>query len=520
MTRINEVITFKVPPGLKLTVSDLKYPDMGQYADTFCSKTYTYDGYVDDCDLFLLVQSINPFSTKTYLIEKSTNEQESEEPILKTGIQNVTFAVHDLSTSKIRVLYGRCTDFLCEQHNFTMEYNYYDSYEKDGQKSGLYIFRDNNNGAGSTPYNKVGNFQGMVGSFMTIMKVPGDKVDILITVNNAAETMTATVVSKIKGIDSDHGKEITVNFGRENFDTDRFYTDSNGMAMEERKLNYRKNYDLTNLTGFEVVANFYPVNSQATLRSKDADFLSREQLTVLNDRAQSVSSLQSGELEFLIHRRTYYDDDRGVSEPLNETTSNGKPIIVQTVHHVISTNVKELHHGNYYEVKRLQRALFEEPLQLMFAEYKAKSDERFEKLLSSEGIQKYQYIGGLPPSIKIVTKPLDNNRIMIRVYNMNEVFDGIVKMIPIDISGILSDLLELRSHNFDNISFKVSEYNLALNNYAGNNWRINWIVTDGKAHYGGRKPPSANGIDSLYNLGNQEMKTFIVDFSAPKTSTS
>ena len=40
---------------------------------------------------------------------------------------------------------------------------------------------------------------------------------------------------------------------------------------------------------------------------------------MLTDRAQGGGSLQSGQLEVMLHRRTLFDDQRGVAEPLNET---------------------------------------------------------------------------------------------------------------------------------------------------------------------------------------------------------
>ena len=43
------------------------------------------------------------------------------------------------------------------------------------------------------------------------------------------------------------------------------------------------------------------------------------QLAVVTDRAQGGASLKSGSLEIMLHRRTMFDDWRGVAEPLNET---------------------------------------------------------------------------------------------------------------------------------------------------------------------------------------------------------
>jgi hypothetical protein len=51
-------------------------------------------------------------------------------------------------------------------------------------------------------------------------------------------------------------------------------------------------------------------------------------MTVMNDRAQGGSVVEEGRIEFMINRRLYYDDARGVNYPLNETDSTGKGITV------------------------------------------------------------------------------------------------------------------------------------------------------------------------------------------------
>lgn len=45
----------------------------------------------------------------------------------------------------------------------------------------------------------------------------------------------------------------------------------------------------------------------------------RKQFTVVTDVSQGGSSLRSGQLELMVHRRVQADDHRGVQEPLNET---------------------------------------------------------------------------------------------------------------------------------------------------------------------------------------------------------
>lgn len=67
------------------------------------------------------------------------------------------------------------------------------------------------------------------------------------------------------------------------------------------------------------------------------------EMAVLVDRAQGGSSLASGNIEVMVHRRTLNDDSRGVAEPLNETISgcrfcDSPGLIVRGIH-VLSLEV-------------------------------------------------------------------------------------------------------------------------------------------------------------------------------------
>jgi hypothetical protein len=64
-----------------------------------------------------------------------------------------------------------------------------------------------------------------------------------------------------------------------------------------------------------VAGNYYPMNAAAAIRDVD----SGTQLTIVSDRSQGVTSLRSGEIEVMVHRRLTADDARGVGEPLDET---------------------------------------------------------------------------------------------------------------------------------------------------------------------------------------------------------
>lgn len=90
------------------------------------------------------------------------------------------------------------------------------------------------------------------------------------------------------------GKEIVsrirVPFFRNN---ETFYTDSNGREMLKRVLNYRPSFQLKDNVE-NVSGNYYPITSRITLTDNTTRF------SMLNDRSQGGSSLQSGEIELMV----------------------------------------------------------------------------------------------------------------------------------------------------------------------------------------------------------------------------
>ena len=131
------------------------------------------------------------------------------------------------------------------------------------------------------------------------------------------------------------GKDITVNWRLyDSFDPKgTFYTDSNGLEMQERKIrNITTNNKLaSNADGYNyatIAANYFPVNAAIAMR--DQSGLSNIQVTILNDRTQGGSAdlSQKGTIELMQHRRILRDDDLGVAEALNETDSENEGVRV------------------------------------------------------------------------------------------------------------------------------------------------------------------------------------------------
>lgn len=122
------------------------------------------------------------------------------------------------------------------------------------------------------------------------------------------------------------GKEVVVTWSMlENFDNENtFYTDSNGLEMQKRVLNYRPDWTL--VTDEFASSNYYPINSAIAMRSPSTNM----QLTIMNDRSQGGSVLSNGVIELMQNRRLLHDDGRGVGEALNETNESGWGIQVNT----------------------------------------------------------------------------------------------------------------------------------------------------------------------------------------------
>lgn len=90
-----------------------------------------------------------------------------------------------------------------------------------------------------------------------------------------------------------------------------FYTDTNGSLMIKRikdtRLGWKYDKD-------EAVAdNFYPVNSVISIKDKNRIF------SVWNDRSQSATSINQGEIFLILNRKSSRDDKRGLADGVYES---------------------------------------------------------------------------------------------------------------------------------------------------------------------------------------------------------
>jgi len=128
------------------------------------------------------------------------------------------------------------------------------------------------------------------------------------------------------------GSEVISRYKSDIDSGDLFETDSNGRFMISRQRDYRPTWNL-NLTE-PVSANYYPVVSRMSIQDSNSVSEDKKRLFVMTDRAEGGASLQSGEMELMLHRRLFNDDAFGVGEALNETAF-GRGLVVRGKHKLL-----------------------------------------------------------------------------------------------------------------------------------------------------------------------------------------
>jgi len=195
---------------------------------------------------------------------------------------------------------------------FDIQWGYYQPFSGTGPQSGAYLFRPQNNlFVSADPPRKIQVIQGPLVSEIRF--------------GSDGDSWTSHTIRLVKGtnhVEVEYtagpilgGKELCLRYVTGVASDDEFYTDSNGREMLLRKRDKRPDGFTGNFSieDEQVAGNYYPVNSIAAIKDKDAEF------AVITDSTQGGSSLHAGELEFMVLRRLEKDDSRGVEEPLIET---------------------------------------------------------------------------------------------------------------------------------------------------------------------------------------------------------
>lgn len=143
------------------------------------------------------------------------------------------------------------------------------------------------------------------------------------TVGPLTKLMASTGWAKKSGCD-------VVSQFESNLNSSEFYTDSNGWK-NMRRIRTLQSYALP------IPSNYYPVTSWIYIK----DRIKGLQMMILPDRPQGGSSLRSGQLELMVHRRHNTNDNLGVGEVLQETGSDGAGLVAKGTHRLFLGSIAE-----------------------------------------------------------------------------------------------------------------------------------------------------------------------------------
>lgn len=240
--------------------------------------------------------------------------------------------------------------------DISIDYWYYNSFQNTTESdavSGAYLFRPNESDVDPELYNTVKDFKIYSGRHVSLIRIIGDRVDSIISINNFSDLIK--VETSLHGIPyTGQGMEVVLRIRSRAIKNIRkeFYTDSMGMELQQRILDKRPYWDL-NVTQ-SVAGNYYPVNNMIMIQ----DY--RRVLEVFNDRAQGGFGAFYGIVELMIQRRLYVDDLKGLFECLNETdplSSDGRGVPVwQSTHFRIrgASHNEEINQTMFYIKDQLE----------------------------------------------------------------------------------------------------------------------------------------------------------------------
>uniref|UniRef100_A0A4W4H4P4 Alpha-mannosidase n=1 Tax=Electrophorus electricus TaxID=8005 RepID=A0A4W4H4P4_ELEEL len=338
------------------------------------------------------------------------------------------------------------------------------------QASGAYIFRPNS----STPIsiNQNPNISTLQNSVVQEVRQQFSPwvSQVVRLYNGSRELELEWTVGPVPVADG-LGKEVITRLDSNISSAGYFYTDSNGREVMERRKDYRPTWDLKQTE--PIAGNYYPINSRAFIKD------GRNQMTVVTDRSQGVSSIYNGSLEIMLHRRLLHDDVRGVEEPLSEPGEFADGLVVRGRLLVMLTppeTAADMH-------RPLAQGMVLQPM-----------------LSFQEGFSGLQ--AALPPAVHLLTvSQWSNDSVLLRLEHQYESSESKTYSLPVTVNlQKLFSTLEIVG---------VSEMSLGANQWKEDMKRLQWKPSTGddmKPVGGGLGDPTPWEI----TLQPMEIRTFLL----------
>ncbi|CAF1567664.1 unnamed protein product [Rotaria magnacalcarata] len=256
----------------------------------------------------------------------ASKQQQSVEPLASTksscSIENQHYILKVNEQGSIVSLKLKSLD---KEINFQQNFSYYASSSSDGksqQQSGLYVFRP----VGTDPPKQVDikefyclkrkGYEEIIQIYTSF----GSQVIRLLDSSSYIEFdwVVGRLNANVEFVTSYESKDLNNN--------GIFYTDSSGRSLMKRIRDKRDGYHFSQSE--KSAGNYYPLVTGIIIKDEKEDL----QLSVITDRAQGGGSIEDGQVEIMLHRRTLTDDGLGVSETLNELGNDSQGIAVRGRH--------------------------------------------------------------------------------------------------------------------------------------------------------------------------------------------
>jgi len=486
----NSTVRIKVPNGRvqafdqNLTKIDTDVLCTNKTDSTDCDLFFTASFPAYGKSYFWLKNSILSNEVKpqqiTYGQEYPINQLQSISPL--AGLQK--FTIKACKAQQIQDCYST---------TFSLAYNYYKAYQNTNptsapgfnaynQNSGAYIFKPSNDTkSNSVLYTTPSSGSIYIGKNLVQIHIESSNVNTDIRIYNdlTLGLEVNTFVNSIPVADK-QGKEIILLVNTPSINNNKtFYTDSMGMEMQKRILNYRPTWNAS--IDEPVSGNYYPI--QSTIYIEDST--THERLAVLPDRAQGGSSINQGSIELLIHRRLLLDDARGVEENLNELDWDGQGMRQKMTHTLLFT--KPGYIDTHY--RRVQYTN-DQPNLVVLASASAKA---VEKTLERSPLQDITL-----DFVKLFSKPISSTKYLFRFHNMDET----------QTRNVSTSIFQSSSHGTGKVTEMSLTYNQPKADMIKNRFNWNGLKLN---------DPSFINTDYLnsgtFALRPLEIRTFIVDVS-------
>jgi len=270
-----------------------------------------------------------------------------------------------------------------------------------------------------------------------------------------------------------HGKEVVVVFWSPNINNkDEFFTDSNGLQMETRNVNYRPTWNFKPQSHQNISVNYYPVTSAIVIKNQVTSY----QMTVMTTRTQGGTVLEAGRIELMQSRRLNYNDEYTKGVVLNEGEAVQATYFVQLFDHAHEKSEQRLHQIRY-----------ENPLQYFFA---------FNYILNPKDVQPYTQTllnftqlqaCGLPEYSKVEYLPYNHSQIYFIVQNLEDSFDQYSKKDTAQVSYFnITKFAEMVFQRANNKNMTANDYHwfseMSLSGNQGLDYmrydKVSWIGED------------------------------------------